>query len=504
VSRRFFQALYNQLDLTFEHLISLNDADENVLAGLGVTMESCLNILTNLFNDRMTFGLKIHENTRPGLYATGAYESLLGKYSIWIQKLTQILSGLEIRDRGNLEFILAPVERDTIFSEHLDPNLNPGNEQFIMYHAPFRDMLEFEYALPVLVHEVGHYWGIFCRNDRAETFLTMVSEYFAIRIEDNLYNNYKITESQDKVSEATSKFAEEVRNFLRSDIEIGKEENRFLYRIEHLCIQRFNFFLEQVLGESIDEINECYPLQETLANIFSQMGIGSLSIESDRFFYLSLAEAFASSLRDCLQLLRECYADMIMIRTLDMKPDAFFKVLLAAFKKRDELDAYAHSDERKVPLGLNRDDMNGIDVMRILSALLIFSDNGNDPDALMENEGHLFRIAMSAIPEIIEQNSHYWEERESLRESMNLIQASEYEKSAQAIVLAWNVSASHLLYVNRLVKCKFHELQGQSQVSLMAVRALYDEICNNCNDNVGRKLTFRQLAKFLDDRMFCS
>jgi alpha-L-rhamnosidase len=53
-----------------------------------------LKVMGDLIKDRMALDASLRTNTLPGIYASGAYEALLKKFSVWIEKLTDVMTML--------------------------------------------------------------------------------------------------------------------------------------------------------------------------------------------------------------------------------------------------------------------------------------------------------------------------------------------------------------------------------------------------------------------------
>lgn len=189
-ARGFFGCLYEELekifnDIDIEKYLHDSNKDEKY-ERLRKNLEMCLRKMSPMFHERIVLDKSMRENTRPGLYATGAYEKLLKRYSCLVRKISGILAEVEKQDeksrlervRKGFGFILLPLSNDTIHTHHLFEWRTKADMRFVVYETPLECMLDFKNAFPLFAHEAGHYWGTIGREFRTKVFLEMVSAFF--------------------------------------------------------------------------------------------------------------------------------------------------------------------------------------------------------------------------------------------------------------------------------------------------------------------------------------
>ena len=498
-SRIFFSSLFEEIEEIFFYMTTgrydKNFHKSDILDGLNDALKLCLDKLTMLFNERMTFGLTIHENTRPGLYATGAYEALLRRYSDWIQRLTSILSQVERNEKEPLGFMLTPVERDGIHSQHLFPIRQGGKGRIIVYNAPLGDLLELDYTLITLIHEVGHHWGDVCKSDRRVTFLSMVSMFFSLRIESELRSGKLEAMPRGTLVSAQLDIYEKMKNYLLNGTASTNDRN--IMGLSYLCRILWNEFIEYAVDhKTVERLeSEKSDLLNAFAEIYYQAGMASLVSHQGATFAQILLSTFEDTIGYCRTLIRECYADLIMIRVLDLTLDnaeTFFSTLFKGMDKSTFQRQYAFPVDKQRALSLDCDGMKGIIVFRLLSALMVMSDSGADEKQLFQDNGNEIRKLLNSVPEIIVDKKHLWEHREDIAPDMEKLANRDYENFAVALPRAWGIVSSHLLLSGRRIRNRLLSLSPSAKADLKNIRSLFAEMCDS------KDHSFQQLANFLD------
>jgi hypothetical protein len=487
-TRKFFDALYESLGGIFNELIMAEiDSRADYARMFAKGLELTLRHLSLLFNDRMILDVTTHENTRPSLYATGAYEALLKRYSDWTKDLRGLLMRIDgkRRDPNRLHFILVPVERNYIHTDEIFPITN--SEPLLIVHATdFDNMLDIHNALPSFAHETGHYLGIVYKNMRVRTYIHMVSFYFSMRLTRTLcFRNYSPVAWGD-MHDKVERLADNLFNYLYSKWEkhIGKKS---LIYAETCCTKWLNSAFNNIMFESCEDNSPELALAQSLVALYDEFNCVSF-IRKLGPFYLSPSERAAEEegIGMCAFLIRESYADLVPIRVLNMTTEDYFRVMLTGFKKRNEKISAAST-------GLNLIDRGNqvvLDAIRAFSVMLQTEvcDSIDDKDAPLN-----VRIKAESAFKKVDNLLHKTDLCETwslLRDAMNELLVVEVLSENHDLMCVWRLMIPYLRASGKKIKSILNNVSGSD---LHRIRDIYSEISKR------QKSSMEQLSWFLEN-----
>jgi hypothetical protein len=486
-ARKFFDQLYDILADLFDEL---NDSNNQLFHAKMIAsgLEQILKDLSALFHDRMI--LDIYENTRPTLYATGAYENVLKRYSDWIKDLRSILCKLENNNNvstDRLDFLLVPVERDTIHSDNLFP-LSVKEPSIITYATTFDNMLNIHNALPLFTHEVGHYWGIVGRIERVKTFWSMVAYFYSVRLTRGLclHSYSKIT--TNAVRTYTEQLADSLQKYFiyRGSNEVNGCHS--LDIVEKYCKEWIDDFVERVIYNPSSE--EERNLVEKFVKLYRGLGCTHLICKEGKLLASLSEEVTNYDIDLCKSHVRESYSDIIMIRLLKMSTEDYFRVFLSVMiENSNQLSNISDNIEERGQLLR--------DSARILSALLQLDDDTEKmPYEVLNEIPQRVQTVTNTVSQMFIDNRYplEWKTKwEALRDTMvMMVEKTEYHKEAREVVPIWRLSAPYLYRSGQEIERKLKILEKEPDSVLHKIRSLYRNIMflhnEQCGDNTMRQL----------------
>jgi len=430
-ARKFFVAFYHQLSTIFmEDLEGETDKEyvRNVLSDIYDSLLTAQNSFAGLFHDRMVTDMSMRENSRPGFYYAGSYEALLKGYSAWVGKLTKLVVKMENdwaitagvvdtgQDDNSTGFIFVPIENYVIRSSTLFPMRN-GDGRLIVYKMPLDEMLDFHHALPSLAHEVGHYKGILLRESRVDAYLSMVSCLFAHLIAKELRERMYVKFPANALEPFAVKLHEELLTYLKLKT---KDVCPYLHHIKYACIKAYNEFVNRALSLPNDDMK---PLLKALTTLYHEADAVLLMTNGGRLFDQMLEDLFHYALSDCLGILRECYADLIAIRFLDLSAEAFLNAFVHALCRSDSISETGEGLERHY----------FVNATRILSALMLTSATPPSVEGIV-----------SDMSSMIEKYKIHWQSNQYLVEIFdNYLDGNTFAVNYE-LTYAWQLASTHL------------------------------------------------------------
>jgi len=148
--------------------------------------------------------------------------------------------------------------------------------------------------------------------------------------------------------DVSRKLAEDVHGYLKSRCKKLREENEqdtatkntgyYLNHIEIKCKQWFNEFIKHFLDNSIIENiePEMSALQTSLWQLYVSTHSQKHIHEGSKNFEDLLPTLLEDSLSVCKEILKECYADLLMIHVLNLDISKYLRILLNSLKVRNE------------------------------------------------------------------------------------------------------------------------------------------------------------------------
>jgi len=399
--RKFFVSFYKQITEIFLCDLLSDDYDgygDAILHDTNRSMMIGMRSISAMLDDRFVVDMSTRENTRPSLYAAGAYEKIIRGYSNWIGDLTELLKKAETEnaqenayfisnDTEALSFTLMPVEDYSTHSHSLFPIRFHGAGRLIVYEMPLEDMLNFE-SVPTayLAHECGHYWGNLNRPKRVWTWIGMVACLFSQSLSNTLRKRSYYSLPATVLTNATKALEKAFVEFLLEGIWPIRHVP-FMHHIQDKCEQVFVSFISVEPDSHTRESGKSYCLIKALAQLYYEAGALPMLKEEGRFFNRVLRAAFTRASEISLLILRECYADMVAFCALDMSEQDAIDWLIKVFKARDESHdtLYHESDIEFRSTYLTR-------ALQIISALFITSDATKITVANINNANNIVDI----------------------------------------------------------------------------------------------------------------
>lgn len=443
-ARKFFESIYRQLDAVLFHDITKHENNfeyvETTLWDLKKVMEQCLHKLSDLFQDRMILDMSMRENTRPGVYAAGAYEAVLHRYGLWVERITSILREMEaaviplknIKDYnyGNTAFMVAPAEHSMIESNGFFHSRFHGEGRVVIYELPFKDMLDFDNALAAMVHEVGHYWGIIAREDRYKAYIKSVSRLFAQRLGRILCLQTDPTLPFHSLMMSMEALATNMEvYFIKRIEESGICE--YLHHIRLQCNQAINHFFNHAFNNlKPNDHDPLYKLMEAFVDLYHDADAESMVTVNSYMFRPMIEKLIIDCFNVSQTILREANADLCAIRLLTLDGEQALNLLLHGIKQRAKLLLKSRACD-DVPVDNH--------ILRIATIILL-----TDPDPINTPFKDVWRDIESKVMELVGVKEK-WKGAERLRKN---IQA---RVNNNDLLSACEPIAKHLFDVNKKI-----------------------------------------------------
>jgi len=494
-ARDFFDKFYLELGDLFDQFYKPEQEQEltNYAWMAYESMRIFLEKMASLFHDRTLLDLSMHENTRPGIYATGAYEILLKKYSVWIDELKTLLKCIEEKYSPyglhfDLNFVLVPVEQEMIHSFMLFPLDMKKTNALAIYEMPIYKMLDVAVALPLYVHETGHYLGFYNREGRAKTYLSMVAFCYANHISRVLCMRAYPQIPEDIVLTDTEELYEKMFDYLserHSKLENNSVKRYYLDHVEYYCrIWLIEFFDIVLLNISSPPDQKTDQLIKSFVDMCNVLGAESLAQSNSLVEELLLGVA-ESVLTNCKMLIRECYADLIMIYLLELEIEQYFHVLHNALRIRNNLPDTATTPKEKHTKSIQ----DKIDAIRAISAFMLIK-------YMNDNKNKSFDEIMSEIPDTISDIENCLPKDDTGKDLYEDIEALVYGYRESDYFVAWGLALAPYLYesgrkIKDLLDCFQEDTESEKARLLNRIRNQYQTIIN-INDKKGmeRLVTF--------------
>lgn len=301
---------------------------DDILRGIRKSMRIGAQCLYALFHDRMITDMSLRENTRPGLYAAGAYERLIKGYSRWIEHLSYLLKRMEggktttatrmNEESDSVGFILAPAppEKSRATIKPLFPLRYDGVGCLSVYEVPLRKMLEFKTILPILAHEIGHVWGILNRKARKTVWLKMVSYLFSTKLATSLRERSSYVLPISALANTSKALSEKTFNFFD---EVTEKSSMYMRILSTDIDKAFEDFISDALNPDTTSKSKAWiEMRNALASLYFEAGALPMLNPGGKFFDRILRDEYKYAVRAASNIIGECYADLIAICTLDM------------------------------------------------------------------------------------------------------------------------------------------------------------------------------------------
>ena len=386
----FFIIFYEQVNKVCK-LISqssrFKDDEKYILAReIKEGLDLALKRLSEFFDDRVVFDLAVRDNTRPSLYATGAYETLLNRYSVLVTNLKKLLACA--RDKHHkkrddkrldvkLDVLLIPVEYADIQIQQVFP-IASGSHNLIFIEAPFDRMLEIHDAVPALCHELGHFLCTINPEDQLKVFVEMYAHSFSYKLTQSLCN-----QSYAKIPmPSVQTYMENLRKAIKAYLNHCQKHEKTSYNhimkdktlnLEHADAQLGGFIKEAFLTlfkkNPPAKVGDVHTRFKELCNV-----LGVLPLLHDEEHVSITFSVVNEAVEECVLIkrwLQECEADLAMIRTLELSIEDYLKVVIpnmARARGRKIIDIGNPDAE---------DDSRRWDTARILSSLIQINEPGH-------------------------------------------------------------------------------------------------------------------------------
>jgi len=497
-TRDFFCAFFEKLGYVFDQMEKKSSDERTQFAWMAhESMLVFLKKMSGLFQDRMVLDMSMHENTRSDVYATGAYEKLIKRYSGWIKDLSSLLGKLEnpydVVGSDSLHFVLVPVEQDSIHSHILFPMDGENGKTLVIYEMTFNKMLDITDALGLLVHETGHYLGVVDREDRIKTYLIMVAYCYAMRVTRALCMCGFTPIPIDIVWKSTINLGEAMYEYLLSCLErrkVNRKKQREGYYLDHVayyCRLWLDDFLKEVMSSPSNVIDsKMESLISNFVDLYNVLDAAPLATGDGRLLGMLAEYAMEPVLNNCKTLIRECYADFLAIHVIKLDKKGYFSLLLNALQIRDTR-ASAMATTQKVDTSTSRN----IDAIRAISALMMikFMETKDDvsfttllseiPDAVSKSKGTL----CSEIKSSLRKTGRYLHEAmmaliggEKALKSGELPKDGEKFNNNDFLILWRSALAPHLYKAGQTIKKKLNNDKGDYSQALNKMRSRYNAI----------------------------
>jgi hypothetical protein len=427
---KFFVAFYRQLERAFDILDTMNTKYRAYYAQLlALDLQQAMNAFSGLFNDRIILDMSMYENTRPSLYATGAYERVLKRYNEWIKNVRAVVMCIEDgkwEDDRLLNFLVVPEQHNETLSLVLF-RLTECEQNLSIYFMSFDEMLEIDNTLSILVHEIGHYIGIIGRKSRVKTYFSMVAYFYARRISRDLCSLTSMP--SNIIDKNIARLADELQIYFKerllslegSSDKFEQLGDKYMDHAEILCRGWLRDLNDVLLLEKPNNMNT-KKVGVALLDLYRATGVSKYIKINGQFNGLSETKFVTS---ECKRMIREAYSDYIMIHVLDLDVENYFEVLVTAFVNRNKSAQSANTNMKL------REDSSFIviDAIRAISALLplyftgkvhdlLLDDNKNNGDnSKKESIQDFFDMLYNEIYKVIEEITKRFEKNDKLVEN---------------------------------------------------------------------------------------
>jgi len=501
-AQRFFVSFYQQLkeilidDLQSEEYAMYKDI---ILHDMQMSMRIAIASLSGLFHDRMITDMSMRTNTRPGVYAAGSYEMLIKGYSVWMERINNLLKSMEGKSKWEEELykdgslyglssILVPVESDETHSHSLFPMRVSGKGRQIIYEMPLIDMLNFNMSMPTLVHELGHYWGVLNRPNRVKTCIDVISYLFAQYMANELRKHNHFRLPFNTLTTATEKLRLAMRDYLTSKT---KGVNGFMHHVGFHFKQAMNDFVKHAL---VNPDRDMKKLLKALSDLYYEADAVPLVADKGWVFYQLILEVCENALRQSQLIQRECYADLVMATALGMEPHEAVEWLIYQYQQEDPTKGSPESSEAAIELS----NLYNICAIRIMSIITLTSSSD-----------FALRESLGMVGQRIEEHEHRWSHNKVLTELLATYYNKEEVPHLNDMTMAWSYISMYLHKSREMMLKHFpspnelkdiiknntstKDLPIDEAKNLHWVRELYSST-KNASDSM------RQLAVFLTKR----
>jgi len=494
---KFFVKLGSELDYLDDR--DINNDDKNHCAYmLFNAAQRFRESMSLVFEERIILDLSMRKNTRPGAYATGAYEAIIQQYRKWIVSLRELLCEAEneINVNGNLEtrvvdfpFTLRTLADGRIHSDDLFP-LSQGvdRSKSIIIYTPLEVMLQPKYALPLFVHEIGHYVGITFKSHAAKACISMASFIFVTRITRDLCFSHYSQIPSHIFSKHTENLHREVSKYLCS--RVLKKRNYDLDYIVNECEKELNVFLEGFPANSnqpemegmVLAIMQLHDAHNSLVHVTTS---GRLSMKSS-FNEIGLGSE-GRLMHEMKVAISESYADLLMVQVLSLSLEEYFDVFINALERSDRMSDQATEGGRKYSFDLY--------ATRTISVLMYFELKKRLDElsvSLIANKELLDDILAGLPDELnkwaqnIETGYPDSELVKKLSKAMISL-AADGQANYKDLLRAWRIVAPYLLMTSRKMHKFLSAKRNNGDTDLNKITKHYQDICTH-DDNEMRQL----------------
>ena len=374
-ARRFFETFMKKLEIEFDLLESTHYSPEQLTGNVIMLYESMkvfVAAMSSIFTERMMLDMSMRKNTRTGVYATGAYESVLRQYREWIRNLRNLLKNIT-GSKASMEFLLIPMASGAIETRHLFP-LSVNNAELVIFYSTFDGLLDPQNALAIFAHETGHYAGIVERELRVNTYLIMISTLFARHVARILSLRDHIPVPMIALEPCINRLANSLATFYMEKLRFLQNSHcsSHLGHVEAQCEVWFSDLVidlkELFNNPSTHTLKDGHEeIAKAIFDMYDMLNITHAISDADNGFFfatLALASNAGMNVKTMRIVIRETYSDMIQICVLSLNAKSFFEMYLKWLDVRDKatLDG---SSEKGDAYNIN------VDVMRAVSAIMV-------------------------------------------------------------------------------------------------------------------------------------
>ena len=403
----FFISFYDHVGEVCKLIGSSSKIDENKKFLFACEIRDCLELaykrLLEFFNDRVVFDITARDNTRPSLYATGAYETLLNRYSVLVDDLRDLLTRVNDSSANiKLEALLLPIEYtdNQIKLQNLFP-LVGGSKKLIFVDAPIDRMLDVYNTLPSLCHELGHHLCVIEIDNFITIFVKLYARAFADRLTKKLSNLCYAQVPETAVHAYTTKLFNDIKEYLmicindarRNDNYVTAKGTNDLVKADALVYDSMIKALEKQVDDELPP--ESKPFHESIMALCNVLGVLPLVHKRNNVNILSVDAVDKGEGSLVKSLLEECYADIVMIRTLNLDINEYLKIVIPQLARSYNILTVNDNESLTV-------DSLKWEATRVLSALMhISSDstpklNENDTSTFLKSVGDYCTNAMES------------------------------------------------------------------------------------------------------------
>jgi len=494
--RTYFEKFFVKLGSELDYLDSrdINNDDKNHCAYmLFNAAQRFRESMSLVFEERIVLDLSMRKNTRPGAYATGAYEAIIQQYRKWIVSLRKLLCEAENKINGSLEtlavdfpFTLRTLADGRIHSDDLFP-LSQGvdRSKSIIIYTPLEVMLQPKYALPLFVHEIGHYVGITFKSHAAKACISMASFIFVTRITRDLcFSHYSQIPSYI-FSRHTENLHREVNKYLCS--RVLKRRNYDLDYIVNECEKELNVFLEGFPANSnqpemegmVLAIMQLYDAHNSLVHVTTS---GRLSMKSS-FNEIGLGSE-GRLMHEMKVAISESYADLLMVQVLSLSLEEYFDVFINALERSDKMSDQATEGDRKYSFDLY--------ATRTISVLMYFElkKHLDEPNVSLITNKELLDGILAGLPDELNKwaqnlEAEYPDSELVKKLSKAMINlAADGQVNYKDLLHAWRIVAPYLLMTSRKMHKFLSAKHNYGDTDLNKITKRYQDICTHDNNEM--------------------